>query len=207
VFGTGRYLGAADNTSNSAATQSLYGIRDRRDLSTIVHTDLQSQTLAEALAGNGVTTVRGGTDNMLTATQGGWYIDLNLSSSPGERVVVTPGAFFDTNRVIVTTLIPGTQDPCNATIGGAEMVFNAATGGSGGGLSSPSGPASWGTSGISLVGGLVTNPPTGGSVPVATVIGGGKLLVPGLTLKGGGNLNIDDAIWRRRSWRELNNGQ
>jgi type IV pilus assembly protein PilY1 len=37
------------------------------------------------------------------------------------------------------------------------------------------------------------------------VIGGGKLLIPGLELQGGGNLNLDDAIWRRRSWRELNN--
>lgn len=208
VFGTGKYLGAADNTSDSAYTQSLYGIRDLRDTSTpVVHADLQVQTLAEGLAGNGVNTVRGGTDNTLTASKGGWYIDLNLSSSPGERVVVTPGAFFDTNRVIFTTLIPGTQDPCNATIGGAEMVFNAATGGSGGGLSSPSGPGSWGKSGINVVGGLVNNPPTGGSVPVATVIGGGTLLVPGLSLKGGGTLGIDDAIWRRRSWRELNNDQ
>lgn len=208
VFGTGKYLGAADNTSNSAATQSLYGIRDKLGATTpVVHADLQKQTLSEGMAANNVNTVRGATDNALTQSQGGWYMDLNLSSAPGERVVVTPGAFFDTNRVIFTTLIPGTQDPCNATIGGAEMVLNAATGGSGGGLSAPSGPAGWGKQGISVVGGLVNNPPTGGSVPVATVIGGGTLLVPGLSLKGGGNLAIDDAIWRRRSWRELINDQ
>ncbi len=210
VFGTGKYLGAADNTSNSAATQSIYGIRDMLDNSgkpvTMVRANLQQQTLYEGLSTDGVHTVRGLTNNLLTATQGGWYIDLNLAAAPGERVVVTPGALFDTNRVILTTLIPGTQDPCSATIGGALMVFNAATGGAGGGLSGPPGSSGW-TSGTSVVGGLVNNPPTGGSVPVATVIGGGNLLIPGLQLKNGGNLNIDDGIWRRRSWRELNNDQ
>lgn len=213
VFGTGKYLGAADNTSNSAGTQSIYGVRDELDSSgsptTALRSNMQSQTLYEATSTNGVNTVRGLTDNALTASQDGWYIDLNLTTSPGERVVVTPGALFDTNRAVITTLIPGTQDPCTATIGGALMVLNAATGGSGGGLSGPPSPTSWGTgvTGVSVVGGLVNNPPTGGAVPVATVIGGGKLLIPGLEMKGGGNLNIDDAIWRRRSWRELNNEQ
>lgn len=213
VFGTGKYLGAADNTSTSAGTQSVYGIRDLLDANgnpiTQVKTNLTQQTLAEAsVTNNGVTnTVRGLTDNAVPSTAGGWYIDLNLSSSPGERVVVTPAALFDTNRAIITTLIPGTQDPCSATIGGALMVIDATTGGSGGGLSGPAGPSGWSAKGISLVGGLVNNPPTGGSVPVATVIGGGTLLIPGLQLKGGGNLNIDDGIWRRRSWRELINGQ
>lgn len=213
VFGTGKYLGAADNTSDSAATQSIYGIRDKLDSDgnpiTAVHADLQKQTVYQATSTNGTTTVRGLTNNSLSATQNGWYIDLDISASPGERVVVTPGALFDTNRVLVTTLIPGTQDPCSATIGGALMVMNAATGGADGGLSSPSGPTSWGdgVTGVNVVGGLVNNPPTGGAVPVATVIGGGKLLIPGLQLKGGGNLNIDDAIWRRRSWREITNDQ
>jgi type IV pilus assembly protein PilY1 len=209
VFGTGKYLGADDNTSNSAKTQSIYGIRDKLDTSgnpiTAVKADLQQQTLYEAQSANGLNTLRGLTDNSLTLAQNGWYIDLNLSTAPGERMVVTAGALFNTNRAIITTLIPGSQDPCSATIGGALMVLNAATGGAGGGLSSPSGPTGGWNTGVSTVGGLVNNPPTGGSVPVASVIGGGKLLIPGLELQGGGNLNIDDAIWRRRSWRELNN--
>ncbi len=212
VFGTGKYLGAADNTSNSAPTQSIYGIRDKLDTSgkpiTAVKADLQQQVLYQGLSSNGTTTVRGLTDNKLTAAQNGWYIDLNLSGSPGERMVVTAGALFDTNRAIITTLIPGTQDPCSATIGGALMVLNAANGGSGGGLSGPGAPSGgWGATDVSIVGGLVNNPPTGGSVPVASVIGGGSLLVPGLQLQGGGSLNINDALWRRRAWRELNNDQ
>lgn len=211
VFGTGKYLGAEDNTSTSAVTQSIYGIRDKLDSSgdpiTAVKADLQKQTLYQAASANGLNTLRGLTDNALTLAQNGWYIDLDLSAAPGERMVVTAGALFNTNRAIITTLIPGSQDPCSATIGGAIMVLNAATGGAGGGLSGPAGPsAGWGA-GVSTVGGLVNNPPTGGSVPVASVIGGGKLLIPGLELQGGGNLNIDDAIWRRRAWRELNNDQ
>lgn len=209
VFGTGKYLGADDNTSASAKTQSIYGIRDKLDTSgnpiTAVKADLQQQTLYQAQSANGLNTLRGLTDNPLTLAQNGWYIDLSLSSAPGERMVVTAGALFNTNRAIITTLIPGSQDPCSATIGGALMVLNAATGGSGGGLSGPAGPTAGWATGVSTVGGLVNNPPTGGSVPVASVIGGGKLLIPGLELQGGGNLNIDDAIWRRRSWRELNN--
>ena len=210
VFGTGKYLGAADNTSTSAVTQSIYGIRDKLDSTgpiTAVKTDLQQQVLYQATSSNGLNTVRGLTDNTLTDAQNGWYIDLNLAAAPGERMVVTAGALFNTNRAIITTLIPGSQDPCSATVGGALMILNAATGGSGGGLSGPGGPSSGWVSGVSTVGGLVNNPPTGGSVPVASVIGGGKLLIPGLQLQGGGNLNIDDAIWRRRGWRELNNDQ
>src|SRR6185437_8568601 len=63
VFGTGKYLGAADNTSTSALTQSIYGIRDTLDSSgnpiTAVKTDLQQQVLYQALSSNGVNTVRG----------------------------------------------------------------------------------------------------------------------------------------------------
>ena len=62
VFGTGKYLGAGDNTSVSAQTQSIYGIRDKLDSSglpaTITHTgvsateELVQQTLSES-AGTG----------------------------------------------------------------------------------------------------------------------------------------------------------
>lgn len=208
VFGTGNYVEASGNASDSAAIQSIYGIRDKIDSSgnfiTAVRENLQKQTLHEATSADGSTVVRGVSDNSLSIEDGGWYIDLDLTNSPGERVVVTPEALFDTNRVIVTTLIPGDQRSL-----GALMVLNAATGGAAGGLSSSSGPAPFGTAhvGVKVVGGLVDNPPRSGSLPVATVIGGGKLLIPGLRMKGGGSLNIDSSIWRRRSWRELNNDQ
>jgi len=212
VFGTGKYLGADDNTSDSAETQSIYGIRDKQQtdgtpIPAVVHANLQQQVLADGLSEDGVHTVRALTNNALTAAQNGWYIDLDLDSSPGERVVVTPAALFNTNRAFVTTLIPGTQDPCSATIGGAAMVFNAATGGSDDGLSGPFPPDGGWADGYKTVGALVKNPPTGGSLPVATSVGGGKLMIPGLEMQGGGTFSADDAIWRRRSWRELNNDQ
>jgi len=208
VFGTGKYLGASDSANN--IVQSIYGIRDLVSSDDpAVRSDLQKQTLYEAGSGNGINIVRGLTDNALSASQKGWYIDLKLTSSPGERVVVTPAALFDTNRAVITTLIPGAQDPCSATVNGALMVLDAATGGAGDDLASPARPTSWGGgvsgSSVKVVGGRVINPPTGGSLPIATLVGGGSLLAPGLQLQGGGGLNINDAVWRRRSWRSISN--
>lgn len=203
VFGTGKYLGVSDNTSGSAATQSMYGIRDIG--STVTRSQLVAQTLVEATADDGKTIARGITDNAVPISKNGWYFDLGPStSSAGERVVVTPGALFDTGRVVIQTLIPGTNDPCNASIQGALMVVNAATGGANGGLSAPS-VATWASGGTySVVGGRVNDPRTSGTVPLVTMVGGGGVLVPGLKLTGSNNvLNINDAIWRRRSWRGI----
>jgi len=206
VFGTGKYLGAGDNTSDSAATQAVYGIRDLGTTATVGN--LVKQTLSEKLADDGITLARGLTNYPVPADKGGWYFNLGPSdSSKGERVVVTPGALFDTGRVVIQTLIPGTNDPCSASIQGAVMVVNAATGGSAGGLSGPA-VAGWGGTGAgdtSTVGGRVSNPRTNGTVPLATSIGGGTVLIPGLKLTGGSVLNINDAVWRRRSWREVDN--
>jgi len=220
VFGTGKYLGAGDNTSDSTtATQSLYGIRDLLDDSgdplTITHDTLQAQTLTEETVTdtddpNYGATLRLQTSNAVSSTKGGWYSDLDLANATGERVVVTPGAFFSTNTAIINTVIPGNNDPCNPTVQGAAMLLDAATGGPGsGGVSS--------LGGFPYVGARVNNVRTSGTVPVATVIGGGKLVLPGLTLtgkKGGSGTGPDDApftgdapIWRRRSWSELNNDQ
>lgn len=204
VFGTGKYLGVSDNTSGSAATQAVYGIRDLG--TTVTIDDLVEQTLSEKLADDGKTLARGLTDYAVPADKGGWYFNLGPSdSSAGERVVVTPGALFNTGRAVIQTLIPGTNDPCSATIQGAVMVVDAATGGSGGGLTSPS-VNGWGggaAGDTSTVGGRVNNPRTGGSLPLATTVGGGTVLIPGLKLSGGSILNINDAVWRRRSWREI----
>jgi len=202
VFGTGKYLGVSDNTSGSAVTQSVYGIRDVG--STVTRSQLVAQTLSEALADDGKTIARGITDNPVPSTKNGWYFDLGPSaSSIGERVIVTPTALFDSGRVVIQTLIPG-SDPCSGGVGGALMVVNAATGGSGGGLSSLS-VSAWTGSGTAAVGGRVDNPRTAsGTMPVVSAVGGGSLLVPGLKLSGSDSvLSIDDAIWRRRSWRRI----
>lgn len=211
VFGTGKYLGVSDNTSGSAEVQAVYGIRDTNTGSPVVIGDLVQQTLSEKLSTDGATLARGLTNYQVPSNKGGWYFTLGPSaSSVGERVVVTPGALFDTGRVVIQTLIPGTNDPCSASIQGAIMVVNAGTGGSNGGLTGPK-VTGWGgtaASAISTVGGRVDNPRTTGTVPLVSTIGGGTVMIPGLGLTGGsGVLNINDAIWRRRAWRELNHDQ
>lgn len=210
VFGTGKYLGSGDNTSVSAVTQSIYGIRDQLDSKglpvTVTHADLQVQTLTETAGtgDNAGATLRAVTSNTVPSTLGGWYIDLNITSAAGERVVVTPSAIFASNTVIISTLIPGSSDPCNPNVQGAIMALDATTGGAGLGVSS--------LGGIPLVGARVNNVRTSGSLPVATKAGGGSLILPGLTLTGKKDdpskpLTLDAPIWRRRSWVELNNGQ
>jgi len=215
VFGTGKYLGTNDNTTG-ISTQAIYGIRDLANHGTVSGTsNLQPQTMAQAtVSSGGVTNIlRGMTNNAVSATQQGWYVNLSVKDAggnlldAGERVVVTAGALFDSNRVIITTLMPSSSDPCISSITGAVMVLDAATGGSGTGISSPA-YATWlGTSPYRVVGGVVNNPPTSGTVPVATVVGGGSILTPGLSLTGGGSLAIPDAVWRRRSWGDLDNDQ
>jgi type IV pilus assembly protein PilY1 len=207
VFGTGKYLGSLDNTT-TGSTQAVYGIRDT-GTQVSGTTNLVQQTLNE-VAGTGANTgntIIGITGNAVPASKGGWYFNLVAG---GERVVVTPGALFDTNRAVITTLIPNNSNGCSSNNSGSLLIVDAGTGGAGDGLSV--GPSSWAGTGTDTntykaVGGLVDNPPTGGSVPVATSIGGGKLLFPGINLTGGGSLTGSDAIWRRRSWRELNNDQ
>jgi len=201
IFGTGDYS-AIDPTSNAESMQSVYGIRDNgktvAGISNLVAQTLTEKTIPGA---NCSDTIRGLTNNVVPSSKDGWYFNL---ISPGERVVVTPGALFDTNRVVITTLIPESQG-CPGNLDGAVMVIDGATGGAGDGLLLPSSPWSSNSTRIKPVGGHVANPPTTGTVPVATVIGGGKLLFPGLTLDDGAPAHADDAIWRRRSWRELMN--
>jgi type IV pilus assembly protein PilY1 len=201
IFGTGDYS-AVDPAADVEATQAVYGIRDRGR--TVAGIDnLVAQTLTETvIAGVRCSdTVRGLTSNSVPADKDGWYFNL---ISPGERVVVTPGALFDTNRLVITTLIPNSQG-CSGNRDGAVMVVDGATGGAGDGLSMPSSPWMAGSTRIKPVGGHIDNPPIAGTVPVVSSMGGGKLVFPGIALEGGKPFTADDAIWRRRSWRELMN--
>ncbi|MGC1547764.1 MAG: PilC/PilY family type IV pilus protein [Rhodanobacter sp.] len=215
VFGTGKYLGAGDNTSNSEATQAVYGIRD--ELSggipeTITQGELVQQTLSQS-AGTGVNagaTLRSITSNPVAATNGGWYFNLQTTNSSGtvtdagERVVVTPAAVFNTNTAIISTVIPGSTDPCNPVVNGAIMFIDATSGGPGTGVSS--------LGGVPYVGALVNNVRTNGTLSVTTVVGGGQTILPGITLTGKTSnssqpLTGNAPIWRRRSWSILNNDQ
>ena len=218
VFGTGKYLGAGDNGSN--AVQGIYGIRDAGACSTaggcaVKQSQLVQQTLAEQTVNppnpyQGAT-VRTDTDNAVPVSKGGWYIPLKIMDSTGtmqvnsgERVVVTPGAIFSSNMVIVQTLIAGAagSDPCNPSTQGALMVFNTNNGGPGTGVSS--------LGGAPVVGGRINNARTSGSLPVVSALGGGRFYVPGVSLSNSTNpgpFTGDTPIWRRRSWSEINQNQ
>jgi type IV pilus assembly protein PilY1 len=201
VFGTGDYS-PIDATANAESTQAVYGIRDTGKIVAGI-SNLVAQTLTEKTipGANCSDTIRGLSSNAVPWNKDGWYFNL---ISPGERVVVTPGALFDTNRVVITTLIPDGHG-CSGHRDGAVMVVDGATGGAADGLSMTTSPWSAESTKIKPVGGHVSNPPATGAVPVATVIGGGKLIFPGISLHGGEPAHADDAIWRRRSWRELMN--
>jgi len=198
VFGTGKYLGDADKSD--ITTQAIYGIRDRvdaqGDATTVLHDSLQQQVLSEQTvtdaASGSSATLRKLTSNAVSAQASGWRIDLNLAA--GERVVATPTALFNTNTVLISTLIPDGDMPS-----GAIMAIDAATGGA---------RSIIGFGGGSYAGALVENPPTVGSLPMVMPVGGGKLILPGIKLKGSGGaldlpLSLDGPLWRRRSWTLL----
>lgn len=198
VFGTGKFLGDDDRTTTGAKTQSVYGIRDPGLGNTTglprQRANMVAQDLVEDANFN-----RGLSNNAVPSTSGGWYFDLDVSA--GERVVVTPTALFNTNRAIITTLIPTSPDPCNPGRAGALMVVDAATGSAGAGVQ---GSGSFGA-GYTLAGVRVDNPPATGNLPAATVIGGGTTIIPGVTIKGTATaFSVGAPIWRRRSWRILN---
>jgi type IV pilus assembly protein PilY1 len=198
VFGTGKYLGDGDKSDTT--TQAIYGIRDRIDsqgnVTTVLRDSLQQQVLSEqtvtdATSGSSAV-LRTLTSNPVSAQAGGWRIDLRLAA--GERVVATPTALFNTNTVLVSTLIPDGDTPS-----GAIMAVDAATGGA---------RSIFGFGGASYAGALVQNPPTTGSLPTVMPAGGGRLVLRGIKLKGSGSaldvpLTLDGPLWRRRSWSLL----
>ncbi|MEZ2416695.1 pilus assembly protein [Luteibacter sp. RCC_6_2] len=218
VFGTGKYLGGGDNTvDGSVATQYVYGIRDGGTASAAPVIEGKTKMVEQVMTEVG--DIRGLTQKPLPATDadgnsyGGWFIKLYTGSSSaqtdkGERVVVDATALFDSGRAIITTLLPGNTDPCAPVRKGAILVIDAATGGAASGVNV--GTAALGA-GFAQAGVRVSNVPISGSLPAATGVGGGKIALPGLTIQNAdgttGTFNIGDAVWRRRSWRELNSGQ
>ena len=203
VFGTGGRGTLPHKPGAVSTTQAVYGIRDNGR--TVVGTqNLVAQTLTENRAsGSGCDDAfRSLTRNVVPVSKDGWYFNL---TAPGERVVVSAGALFDTNRVVITTSMDASQ-LCAGKPQGAVMIVDAATGGAGDGISLPTVAKNLDSLSIKAVGGRISNPPLAGMPAVIGEIGGGTLIFPGMTLTGGRTLSADDAVWRRRSWRELING-
>ena len=207
VFGTGKYLGESDNVIESSSLQSVYGIRDTVDNdgnpTTVERGSLQTQKLSQTVVTDATDSMTGSTLRSLTSNSvplkaGGWHFDLDLI--PGERVVATPTALFSTHTVLISTLIPGGDKSLSSGAAGAVMAVDALTGGPGDAI------ASFG--GVSYTGALVNQANAHGTLPMATAIGGGKLLLPGVTLKGKKvgldlPLSFGSPLWRRRSWSVL----
>jgi Tfp pilus tip-associated adhesin PilY1 len=109
--GTGRLLGAADVSDQQ--TQSIYGIVDRLSGSP-VYADLRAslKPLALALVTPTTRTVScTGAPELCAATDGnGWFIDLNLPGTVGERTNVNMKLYG--SSLIVGTNIPLVTDPC-----------------------------------------------------------------------------------------------
>jgi Tfp pilus tip-associated adhesin PilY1 len=205
VFGTGKYLGEGDVVNDGVPLQSVYGIRDQLDRGgspiTVTHSDLQVQILSQTTISraddpNDGAVVRTLSSNPIPFSAGGWYFDLNAES--GERVVVTPSALFNTNTVLINTLVPkGLDFPPE----GSLMAVDAATGGPGGALAT--------IAGVAYAGVALSQTISTGTLPMVTPAGGGKILFPSLKPKGKKStaelpLSLDSPIWRRRSWAMLN---
>lgn len=150
------------------------------------------------------TTEAGTNDSSQT---GGWYFNLDIQVSgaqadAGERVVVSPGAIFASNTIVVESLITGaaSSDACSPTTTGALMAINGATG-------APAGVSSLG--GWPIIGGRINNARTSGNLPIVSALGGGQAFIPGSGLAPSGKtpFSVDAPIWRRRSWSEINEGQ
>ncbi len=217
VFGTGKYLGSSDNiVDDTTNVQAVYGIRDPGVAGAAIVKEGVTSLVRQQLYEKG--DVRGLTRHAVPLADaagnavGGWFFLLRVTGSDGkqtnqgERVVVDATALFDSNRAIVTTLIPQKGDPCDPATQGAVLVVDAATGGAASGVDF--GAVGGWDSAYAQAGARVTHAPTGGSLPAAVRVGGGKVYLPGINLFADGSVfSVDDAIWRRRSWRALNNDQ
>jgi type IV pilus assembly protein PilY1 len=223
MFGTGKYLAGSDNgIDSSTQQQAVYGIRDSGSAGQAIvgegdaATPLIEQTMIERDAVRGLTNhavpLRAApVGNLAGSPIRGWLFKLYAADTTssgqvdkGERVVVDVAGLFDTNRAIITTLIPQGGDPCDPAARGAVMLVDAATGGAAEGVNLGS-VGNW-PDAYRQAGGLVMSPPTGGSLPVAVAVGGGQIYLPGVTRqRDGKTLSAGAPIWRRRSWRVLNN--
>ena len=130
IFGTGKYLETSDQpdpVSPSEQTQTLYSIwDDDMDDATASRvtglTALQEQTIEEEVTVSGVRAriVSQTAINYSAATpKKGWYLNLDVATAHGERVIADPTARF--GRAIFTTFIP-TSTICETGSGDSVLM-------------------------------------------------------------------------------------
>lgn len=113
-FGTGRYLGEDDLSSND--TQSFYAIKDDGTKTVVLGTDMVKMTMDSSSSRNITGTA------VDWSTQYGWYLDL---PGGGERVHLGAQLFF--GSVVFSSLVP-TNTECQPGGYGYRYVVDYATG-------------------------------------------------------------------------------
>jgi type IV pilus assembly protein PilY1 len=113
MFGTGRYLQAAD--VGNTASQTMYGIRDNGD-EVDDRADLQQQTVVDVETVSGVTYREVSKNSVDWGDDEGWYIDL---PEAGERIIVD--SIIRRGRLVVPTMTPN-SDPCAS--GGSSWLMH-----------------------------------------------------------------------------------
>jgi type IV pilus assembly protein PilY1 len=114
--GTGKYLEASDKNTNSI--QTFYSLVDSHTTPIASRTDLlQQQVLDEQFIGT--TQLRVTSNNTMSSSQRGWFMDFNYGSNNlGERVV--SHAIYRDKKIVFTTLIPS-SDVC--VFGGSSWLM------------------------------------------------------------------------------------
>ena len=201
IFGTGKYLAPVDNTS-VGPTQSYYGIRDYGSSSSnypIDPTKLVAQTLSD-VSGTRYLTQNGVMSGNSLAP--GWYFNMVAN---GERDVAVGSPLYSSGLVILSSLIPSNNNPCQPGLTGSVMVVSASTGGAPSTkavtISGSSGSTNNGAPAVG-VSNLPNAPTSGSGISPVMPLGGGKILIPGLP-----GFSVFDSFWHRRSWSELLQGQ
>ena len=133
VFGTGQFLGWPDLANTQA--QTIYAIYDPPTGSSSPYAlsritargDLVGQTLVDSTVGTVPVRIIPNSNPVNYPTNRGWYVDLNLTTSPGERIVVNP--IIESGAVVAVSYQPNTNV---CTAGGSSWLYvlNYATGGS-----------------------------------------------------------------------------
>ena len=194
MFGTGKYLEPVDR-STSIPTQSLYGVREYGKASSnypIARSSLVQQTLSRT---SGIFSV---TSNQIPAANNGWYLDF---LDTGERDVTSAGALFSSGLAIFSSIIPNGDDPCLPGLRGNIYVLNAATGGApnlGPIVDTNNDGVVNNSDNANAIGTAVSSAVAEGSPAVLVNVGGGPGSLPDFP-----GIQVPDTVWRRRSWREI----
>jgi type IV pilus assembly protein PilY1 len=189
VFGTGKYLGNEDRTTN-IPRQYFYGVRDYGN-GYSGYPLLPAGLVAQTFLDNGALR-EGGVPANVPPSASGWRMEL----TPGERNVVTATPLYVSNIAWLSTFMPDAlADPCEASNRGALMAVKGDAGSSTGQVEGA------GTT-PNTVGRFTATPPQPGSiVQLATQLGGGQTMAPGQ------DFAVRAQYWRRESWREIFNAE